>query len=168
MGLTVEDGSIVAGANSYIDLAFARSYAADRGVALSADDVALTPWLIKACDYIETKSALFVGTVINVAQALSWPRQGVTYQDGSAFPINSIPVMLKAAQAQLVIEQFNGIDLIPTQDGKFVVSESVDVLRTTYSEKIGTGGQPYMPLVDSLLSNLFYTSSAFPLRSIRV
>lgn len=168
MGLNIEDGTLVANANSYIDLAFARSYASDRGITLDADDVVLTPMLIKACDYLQTKASLFVGCLVSVTQSLAWPRQNVLYPDGTAYPINKIPDALKAAQAQLVIEQFNEIDLIPTQEGKFVVSESVDVIRTSYSEKIGTSGQPYMPLVDSLLSTLMYTSGAYPMRSIRV
>ena len=50
MALVIEDGSRVAGANSYVTLAEARAFASARGVTLSAVDATLEPFVIKAFD----------------------------------------------------------------------------------------------------------------------
>jgi hypothetical protein len=169
MALNVEDGTIVANANSYATLVFIKSYAADRGVVISDDDPAVTTsFAIKATDYIETFARQFVGTQKTVGQSLSWPRSNVTYSDGTPFPDNVIPITLQQAEAQLVIEQMQGIDLMPSVNTPMVIREKIDVLETQYSEKIGVSLQPWMPRVEALLSKLFYNSSGLAMRSVRV
>lgn len=173
MALIVEDGTAPANANSFATLAFIRAYAADRGVDLAAiTDLALTAFAIKATDWLGTKD--YVGTPNSVAQNLLWPRSGVINFDGSSFPntgVGSIPVTLQNAEAQLCIEQNNGVDLMPTVDnnttGGFVVSRKVDVIETQFSERIGTLKQPLMPKVDRWLQGLL-SSSGGSLNVVRV
>lgn len=170
MPLVIEDGSGVANANSYGNLADARSYAADRGVTLSTDDPTLTAQLILACDFLESFADRYVGSPVSFTQSLSWPRQGVMYDCDTAFPSNEIPPQLISAQYQLCIEQFNGIDLQPTTDysqGGYVTEEKTDVLITKYSEKIGTTQAPLMPKVMALLKTLL-NSTGGTLRTVRV
>jgi hypothetical protein len=171
VALVVEDGTGVEGANSYSELDALRAYAADRGVVLSADDAVLTPMAIKATDYIESFSDQFVGSLTDVDQALSWPRKNVTKEDGSAFPSDEIPVGIMAAQAQLCIEQFNGVVLLPTANassvGRVITKRKVDSLETDYSDKYGFVSAPLMPAVEALLNKFFSNGGVF-FRTVRV
>lgn len=165
-GLVIEDGSGVPGANSYGTIAGARLYASNRGIILGTD-AAVTTQLILATDYLEGLS--YVGSQVLYTQALSWPRQNVLFDPSTPFPTNQIPPQLIAAEYQLVLEQFNGINLQPTVDrstGGFILEERVDVLTTRYSERVGTTSQPTMPKVTSLLRTLVIPSVA--LRTLRV
>jgi hypothetical protein len=178
MPLIIEDGSGVANATCYgVDdaattLDAARRFASDRGVVLSDDDAAITAYLLKAMDYIESREDEFVGERTDVDQSLSWPRKCVIKRDGSAFPDDEIPQSLLNALYQLCIEQFNGVALMPTTDnagnGGFVIKEKVDVLETTYSEKIGTTRDPIMPAVEAWLKSIVSNASGFPLRTVRI
>jgi hypothetical protein len=162
MPLVLEDGTGVVTANSYVAIADVRTFATDRGIDLSAlSDAAVTAFILKATDYLETFAMLFVGNPNSVTQGLSFPRANIVNADGSSFPNTgaaSIPLALKNAQCQLCLEQNNGVTLLPTvdhnTDGGFIIREKVDVLETTYSEKIGTSRQPLMPSVERWLNNL--------------
>lgn len=165
MPLIVEDGTAPANANSFATLAFIRSYASDRGIDLSVvggtTDAALTAIAIKATDYLESLAKRYVGQPNSPNQSLSWPRANVLNFDGSSFPntgAGSIPVPLQCAEAQLCIEQNNGVVLMPTTDfnnaGGFVLREKTDVLETTFSERIGTTKEPLMPIVERWLQTL--------------
>src|ERR1035437_561171 len=112
MALTIEDGSGVADANSYVDAADARTYAAARGVVLSVTDSVVETQLILAMDYLEALD--YIGAQVNNTQVLSWPRKNIIIDPDTPFPTNEIPPNLIAAECQLVVEQFNGINLQPT------------------------------------------------------
>ena len=58
MTLIVETGSIVSGANTYVDLADVRAFASARGITVSTDDTTLEQQIIKAMDYVESKRNL--------------------------------------------------------------------------------------------------------------
>lgn len=168
MALIVEDGSGVANATTYGTLQGAKDYATARGLTLS-DDATITAQLIKAMDYLN--SLIFVGNAVSDTQALPWPRNNVFYPSGASYPSNTIPSQLIAAQYQLVIEQFDGVELLPSVDwhsqGGFIIEDKVDVLTTKFSERIGTTSQPSMPKVDALLSSLIGASSG-RLRTLRI
>lgn len=162
--LIVEDGTgSEPTANSYCSLIEINDFCTLRGVVLPVDEVQATVLAIKAMDYLETK--WYVGELIDVDQSLSWPRKCVRYENGMPFPEDTIPKNLKNAQMQLVIEQINGVDIMPTgQGGAFVTREKVDVIEVDYSDKLGTFS-PSMPLVDAYLQGLLRSSG---LRAVRV
>lgn len=177
MAIIVEDGTGVAGANSYVTLAEARDYAAGRGVTLG-DDAAVTVLLNKAMDYIESFRAQYQGrktypTGAHPApQALQWPRKGVRI-DGLVWASDAIPAELKAALCQTIIEAHTRPDgnLAPSSDGKVVKREKVDVIERefmTYDE-LGNNvpGSLSYPAVDWLLEPLF-GSYGLSLRTVRV
>lgn len=172
MSLIVEDGTGLPDANSYCDLDEIRSYAADRGVALSSDDAIIIAFAIKATDYLESYAELFVGKPANLTQSLSWPRKWVMQDQSNPLPDDVIPQKLKDAESQLCIEQNNGVNLFPTTDpattGGFVVREKIDVIETQYSERISITGLPIMPAVDSLLQFLLWNRSPLGLKVVRV
>jgi len=170
MALIVEDGSIVANANSYVDLTFARAYATARGFDLPAVDVDLEALLLRAVDYLEAKRAKFQGTKTEpLTQTMQWPRYNVEI-DCSNIDSDYIPVELKNAQSQLAVELNSGVDIQPTKEaGSFVIEDTVGPLTTIYSEKIGIGSQPSISSVDSLLAPLYSAcGQRFALTSIRV
>lgn len=160
MALVIEDGTIVAGANSYVSIAGAKDYATARGVDLGVDDAITEQRLHNAMAYLESLSYKGRPSYPD-DQALAWPRYGVTY-DYRTIDYDVIPLQLTNAQSQLVIEQFNGVALWASygaSDGteKFVKKEKVDVLETEYAtpKEMGEIAQvASMPLVASLLRPL--------------
>lgn len=166
MALIVEDGTGVANANTYGTLVGARAYASDRGVTLSVDDAIVSSQLILAMDYLEGQD--YVGRPVSFTQALSWPRSQVQFDPDNPFPDNEIPPQLISAEYQLVIEQFNGIELEPSVDHEegFIIEDKVDVLLTKFSEKVGTTSQPILTKVDALLRSIILHIPM--LRSVRI
>jgi len=97
MTITVEDGSIVTGANSYVTEAELTAYAIARGTSLTGDPEEL---LIKAMDYLE--SLEFKGITIDKDQPLQWPRYQVML-DGWWVDTDEIPQLLKDSQCEVAI-----------------------------------------------------------------
>jgi len=154
MAIVIEDGSIVAGANSYVSLAEARAYATARNKPLPTDDTALEALLISAMDYLEAQRARFEGSKVSALQELQYPREGVII-DGIELASNAIPSILKQAQIRLAMEANAGVDLMPTRTGGFVKKEVVGPIETEYSEKVGVSVEPEMSAVEALLAPLF-------------
>lgn len=166
--LIIEDGSGVAGANAYgldtsdpsTTLAAVQQFATNRGVDLTTlTDDQLSVLLINATDFLESLRYFYVGKVNPQSpQTLSWPRINVWIYCNQLFPSNQLPPDLLNAEYQLCIEQFNGVDLLPTDSrgasGGFVTEEKVDVILTKYSEKIATTLDVLMPKVDSFLASI--------------
>lgn len=166
MALTIEDGSGVAGANSYIDVAAARAYAAARGLTLPAADGDVEALLIKSMDFIEAYRGDFQGLKTAATNPLQWPRTGVTL-DGYPLAEDAIPQALKDAQAQLAVDAQNA-DLMPTGSGREVVMERVDVVQVQYAESGNTNPQPIFTKAEALLKPLFKSGLFGSLRSLRV
>jgi hypothetical protein len=113
MTITVEDGSIVSGANSYNSVADLDTYAGIRGVDLSSYDTAGKELLLlKAMDYIEAQRSRFQGYKVDEDQPLQWPRYDV-WIDGWLKSHTSIPRELQYAQLNLALEAVS-TDLMPT------------------------------------------------------
>lgn len=134
MAIIVEDGSGKTNANSYIDVDFARAYAESRGFSFPVD-TEVEPWIVNACDFVESFAEQFKGNRKTATQALSWPRTNVVI-DGEKFPDDKIPTQLKLAQAQAVVEQSQGSVLQPPITDYAVRREKVDVIEVEYA----TGG----------------------------
>lgn len=166
MALTIEDGSGVAGASSYIDVAAARTYAAARGLTLPAADGDVEALLIKSMDFIEAYRGDFQGLKTAATNPLQWPRTGVTL-DGYPLAEDAIPQVLKDAQAQLAVDAQNA-DLMPTGTGREVVMERVDVVQVQYAESGNTNPQPIFTKAEALLKPLFKSGLFGSLRSLRV
>jgi hypothetical protein len=181
MALIIEDGTGIAGANSYLDADAVRAYALARGIALpaipdgeGAIDPILAP-MVLAIDFLEGLD--YIGIQATSTQGLQWPRYvrpfisgwyDPTYYDpaqynGNGVPIDStlwlMPTKIVSCQAQLVIEQINNdIDLFASaagfnQGGGFVTRRKVDVIEVQYSDKV-IPGSPDLPAVMNLLKGL--------------
>lgn len=167
MALVIENGSLVAGANSYVEVEEARAYADARASTFTGDDAEVEAALIVAMDFLESLRAQYQGSKVDPAgQSLQWPRTGVVI-DGWQVPITHIPKELKAAQCQLALESAAGTDLMPTGDGREVIREKVDVLETEYAPGAGGAPQPYLAKVMAFLEPLISTGGFGGIKVIR-
>lgn len=135
MALVEEDGTGLAGANSFVDAAYVIAYAADRGLSFPTVAAAQTAALILAADYLANEARFpYVGTRHLTTQRLPWPRDGASERGGRAIDPTYIPTRLKDAQAELAILSGQGASLQDDLDngGLLVQSDKVDVLETTY------------------------------------
>lgn len=125
--IVVEDGSVVSGANSYVNEATLTAFATARGYTLVDDEEVL---LIQAMDYIESLS--YKGVKRTSTQPLQWPRVDV-YIDGYYLNSDTIPQQLKdgLCQTAIAIDQGYG--------------PQVDVPRTTTMERVGDLEVQYAP-----------------------
>lgn len=123
MALTIEDGTGKSDAQSYASAATLTAYATARGVTLTAaDDAAKEALLIRAMDYIEQQA--FQGYKATEAQALQWPRYGVSI-DGYAVGTDTIPQLLIDALCEAATSIDAGTDPL------------ANVSRETRREKVG-------------------------------
>lgn len=171
IAIIVEDGSNIANANSFVTIAQARAYAAERGVTLAVADDDVAVQLIKAKDYLESFAMRYQGEMTNEDQSLQWPRIDVyLYGSEIAFPSNAIPKELKAAQNATVVALAQGVDIMPNYSASdFVTREKVGPIETEYADPTKVGIVPTLTGVDSLLAPLFgSTATGFALRTLRV
>ncbi len=126
MTITVEDGSIVTGANSYVSAADLTAFAVARGITLVTSTAVLIP---KSMDYIE--SLLYIGSKSEATQPLHWPRINV-YIDGFLFDSDDIPQQLIDGQCQAAIAIDQGND--PLQDlPRTAIRKKVGEIEVEYS-----------------------------------
>lgn len=127
MAFVVEDGSVVANANSLTSLAFATDYHTDRGhVAWNNLDSAIQQaCLIKATDYCQKRySRRWKGVKVTFLQSLDWPRMNVWDNQRLLLATsNTIPLKLQQAvceyafRASLIGELApDPIPMVPRQD----------------------------------------------------
>lgn len=137
MALTVEDGSGVAGAESFCTTAYATTYHANRGAAAWAvlTTAQKEESLRKSTDYMsQAYRGLWKGLRFKSSQALDWPRANVGIEDepyGNLVATNVVPQEVKDACAILALTASAG-SLAPNLDQQ-VMSESVGPLSVTYS-----------------------------------
>lgn len=116
MTITVEDGSIVADANSYVTHEELAAYAALRGVSLSADQSVREILLIKAMDWLDQYANRWKGDRTDDDQVLEWPRINVVlYDSGPYLGQNTIPAELKNLQMTVALAAID-VTLLPTHD----------------------------------------------------
>jgi hypothetical protein len=155
MDLIIENGTIVASANSYVTVAEAVAFAANRGVTLPGED-ATKVLVIKSMDWLESLYLRYQGALKSETQELQWPRTGITV-NGFTLADTVIPKALKNAQCQVIMDLFSGID--PQANfaaSPAVIKEKVDVLETTYSE-LTPDSIPYLRKALDFLQPLFGT-----------
>lgn len=159
MAIVVEDGSIVAGANSYLSLEDVRAFALARGVTLSTTDATVEAQLIKASDYIEAREAKFVGCRVSEDQVLCWPRYAHWFRS------DTIPAKIVQAQAFLVMAQAASVDIVPigSPPDQYPISrEKVGPLETAYAVQAGPSStvatMPTIPAAEEALA--YYYSRA--------
>lgn len=167
MNIVVETGTgLNPLANSYSGLQEVKDYAHSRGLAFTCDNGALSQYMLRAMDYIETRE--YQGYPASEGQPLSWPRSCV-YINGKMWAGDSIPAPLKKAHIETTIAISNGFDPLANVDNKAgqVIEEQVDVIRVKYAEGLNRFGLPRLTVVETLLAPLL-SSGGSPLSFVRV
>lgn len=130
MAFIVEDGSVVEGANSYVEISFADEYFTDLAVSewstqTEADKQAA---LINASEYATLRwGRRLTGVLLNHEQALAFPRYGCV--DSTGAPATGVPKAWKQAVCNYALQHLNGALYPDTKvaDTREVESESVTI-----------------------------------------
>lgn len=165
MTFTVEDGTGLTDANSYIAVAYADAYHSARGNTTWDGTTAYKQTLlIKATDYIDTRWGLrFKGTILLATQALKFPRNGL--YDSLGNMIEGLPENLKKAAAEYALRALSAPlmpDPVTDETGRVVIgrdekigpiSESIQYAKSESVQQI----KPY-PAADRLLAEYINSS----------
>lgn len=155
VSMVIEDGSGVENANSYVALDYARQWALNRGVTLSADDEELKAQLISACDWIESNEERIKGMRVAASQSLSFPRAGI-FLNGEEFPDNEIPTQVKQAQVSVAMAIAKGTIALPNVASEEAIkSERVGPIATEYRTDAISVGETKFTQAESLLRPLY-------------
>lgn len=139
MALVVEDGSIVAGADSYLSLADARTLAAKYGYDLPTDDTEAEAALRNGAMYVGLQEPVMCGRRVSAAQSLAFPRTGISLY---GFPVanNTIPDQVKLAQLIAGVEYGSGAVVRGSTDGRITTMERVEgAVTVQYANNGNTG-----------------------------
>ena len=166
MALTVEDGTVVAGADSYISLANAKTYHTahdDPTDWTSASDAEKCDGKME-CRRCEKESALkygaatldgafdWDGQITSATQVLAWPRADCSDREGRTPADNVIPQQVKDAQCELAVVHL-GTVLTSTYDRDgMVASEQAGPVKIEYQD--GAPGEATWPYILRLLNGL--------------
>lgn len=152
--IIVEDGSIVAGANSYISQAAALQYFQNNGdtVFTGASDVNQATALIRGCYLLgywlngrwrgRKAGTGYVQTGVTNPQPLDWPRCEVRDSDGYLVPNNVVPQKVQFAQCEVA-----KIEL--SSPGAFI-QQKVDKSNSVQQSRVGPIQTTYKPTAPSI------------------
>ena len=174
MSLIVEDGSIVAGAESYISVLDANIYHANRGnsawteTETSAKEAALR----KATDYmLQVCRTRWQGWKVAETQALDWPRnsvyvdQTINYNNqitAHLIPNNVVPLEVKKACAEYALKALSGELFADLERG--VTREQVDKISVDY-DKYSPQSVRYVA-IEAMLAPFFQAINSQLMRSL--
>jgi hypothetical protein len=138
MALIVEDGSQVAGAESYISTTAASTYHSNRGNSAWAllTTGQMEEALRRATDYmVQAYRGAWKGFRVSSSQALDWPRANVAITDGpygTAVALTVVPQEVKNACAEFALRAASGV--LAADLEQQTLSESVGALSVTYDK----------------------------------
>jgi len=175
MAVVVEDGTVVALADSYISAAdcitYLDNYAASG--ASNAFTVAATTLqdagLRQATRFIDANyGPLFTGRKYDFQnQTLQWPRANATDNEGSRFDTDAIPAVLKNAVCEIAhkfVSETTGHEtrrLMPDQKTPGAIKRKrlkADVVEQEIEWIGGSEQSPYIALADAILAPILQTS----------
>lgn len=150
MALTVETGTVVAGAESYVSVADCDTYHSNRGNAgWSGINAVKEAALRKATAYIDGKyRSRWKGGKVSTIQPLCWPRWGVEDADGIFLSNATIPPRLKDAVCEAALRSLTADLAADVEPG--IKRQKVDVIETEY---FGGAGIVQYQVIDQLLSD---------------
>ena len=150
--IIVEDGSIVANANSFIDLPEARTQCEALGLTLSVDDESAKAQLTQG--YYQLKRSYqgrLKGCLVSASQTGIYPREDV-YANGFEVASDSIPQDVINAQLSYAHSINEGNSVNNTASAQEVASESLDgVGSKTYKSGSSKRTTPFVPAVTQWL-----------------
>jgi len=180
MAFTVEDGTGKSGANSYLSVADADTYWADRNNASSPDGNAWTGAsqsekegaLVEASAYLDAtyewvwnNPPLWRGSespisqleaftpLVNKEQGLKWPRN-TAYDEQTYILLDGVPQKVKDATAEAALLALDGSLLEPQERGGMVKREAVGPLSVEYMD--GAPGETSYPFLNRMLWGVYW------------
>lgn len=167
MAVTVEDGTIVTGADSYVSRADYIAYAATVGVTIT-DDATADVQLVKAAEYIDRHEDNLKGYLVTRDQPMAFPRYDL-YIDGWTWTHEEIPRQVTLAQMIFALDINAGIDLYnrPQNPNLFTKKEKVDgAVEVEYAVSENTGQKLSKTSTgDALLNSLLRTNGLMLVRA---
>jgi hypothetical protein len=108
MALTTEDGTGLAGAESYLSVADADTYWSNRGDATwaAATTAGKEESLRRATQYLDA-TFNWMGSILQTTQALGWPRAGAWDREERDLS-DQVPTLVEQATAELAKEALSG------------------------------------------------------------
>jgi len=153
MALIIEDGTIVASAQSYAAASDLVTWAALRNLTIPAATADQEALLMLAMDALTGKN--WKGSRVSTDQVLDFPRAGIIY-DGQLLPSDEIPSQLFYAQLSLAYTA-NSVVLQPSAAAGSkgpVIKEKVDVLEVAYANPSKVYAVAADSRADALLNGL--------------
>lgn len=158
MALIIEDGSIVAGANSFVTVAECRAYNDQRGLTLPTDDVEVEALLVNAVDYLNALEPEFQGARLTYEQELVFPRIPVYVYNTDLS--GEIPKQLKDAQSRLAYDITQNT-LLTTGEGRSTKKEKVSSVEVEYQDDGVSNAQATPTAALTILAPLFHSGSQY-------
>lgn len=131
----VENGSLVANANSFVTREIVKAYCDDRGYTFDISDTAAADRaVIKGADWLKNTMRLaYRGALRSATQTMPWPREGASFYRGPDIPSTMIPQCVIDAQCELSYRAYAGTNLQPDlARGGQVKKEKLDVIEVEY------------------------------------
>lgn len=163
--LIIEDGTIVANANSIATDAEMKSYASLRGLTVPATQPERESLLILAMDYLKTLETRMKGSRTDVGQTLPEPRTNVWLYN-QTIGSNDIPVEYKNAQIEAAIAA-NTVVLLTNSTQKDVKRSKLGTLETEFFEG-GGWSIARLERVDAALNPLLISGGSGFGRAVRI
>lgn len=139
MSLVIENGSIVAGADSFATAAELVTYAANFGRTIPAGTPEQEALLRRA--YLQMDALPWKGYAVSPDQTGSWPRYGVC-RNGFDVDSTSIPAQIKAGQMALATEiHADDLNDPETKQGA-IIREKVGPIDTEFAAASKTASKP--------------------------
>ena len=171
MALTVEDGTGLELADSYISLVDARALALNLGWVLPTDDTAAEVALRNGAQYADLSESSFAGTRLVDIQGLAWPRLNSYKCYGTntiTIDSDSVPKEIQKAQVAAAVEYGEGSDPRPNNDGKEVQEQTVGPISKKFFQTGSTGGGfTITAAYDAMKPLLCAGSGLFTMRTVR-
>lgn len=166
MALTVENGTGLSNADSYVTRSIFIAWAKSRGKVIPSTDEA-DVFLRRGFDYLNAKETCFQGERLTKVQSGAFPRTGVVIHCETVED-DELPSVLLNAQMELALAVSNGVALFPAGNDQLVVFEKVGPIATSYSEKFGNTTPVHVPAAEYLIDLLCGGPSVFSLMTQRV
>ena len=153
--LVVEDGTIVANANTLVSIAELNAYANNIGVTVTGTDVG--SYLVRANNILFSYNNVLAGNLITIDQGCPYPRNNLNIK-GFAVANNVIPNQAKIAQMEAALSVMKGIDPLAAQTPA-LSSLSVDVISLNFDTASSTSNHVSLPAFDAALRPLLNANS---------
>ena len=133
MPFTVEDGTGLSNANSYLSVADADTYHSDLNqTGWTGTDSVKEAALRKATTYIDNNYS-FDGSIVKTTQSLAWPRSSVTDPEGRDLS-NKVPTQIKNAVAELALLALTENLVKDVDKSNYVKKEKIGEIEIEYKD----------------------------------